>query len=75
MPQSSAIFAFLAVAFLVFITQKGELPVYWGLLIGNTGTAAPPSAPANAQASQNGVTLNEAVSFITRAGAMFAGGV
>lgn len=64
MPQSSAIFAFLAIAFLVFITQKGELRIYWGLLVGNTGTPAPAQAPANTQASQNGVTMNTAVQFL-----------
>jgi hypothetical protein len=38
MPQSNVIFGFLAVAFLVFITQKGELGIYWGFLV---------SSPAN----------------------------
>ncbi len=35
MAQSSAIFAFLAIAFVVFITQRGELRVYMGFLLGN----------------------------------------
>lgn len=73
MPQSSAIFAFLAVAFLVFITQKGELRIYWGLLTGNTGTATvAPSAPAQAQATQNGTSLNTAISYIEAAAPEFA---
>lgn len=36
MPQSSAIVAFVMLAFLVFITQKGELRTYMGLLLGTT---------------------------------------
>lgn len=67
MPQSSAIFAFLAIAFLVFITQRGELRVYWGLLVGNTGTPSAANAPAQTQASANGVTLNTAIQFMTLA--------
>ena len=41
MNQSSVIFGFLAVAFLVFITQRGELGIYWGFLVSS------PSAPAS----------------------------
>jgi hypothetical protein len=32
MQQSSVIFFFLFAAFIVFITQRGELPTYLGLL-------------------------------------------
>jgi hypothetical protein len=34
MGQSNAIFGFLFIAFLVYITMKGELPVYLGFLFG-----------------------------------------
>lgn len=43
MNQSSVIFGFLALAFLVFITQRGELPTYWGFLV--KSPAAPSSGP------------------------------
>jgi len=33
MSQSSIIFFVLLLAFVVFVTQKGELPVYLGLLL------------------------------------------
>lgn len=33
MPQSNAIFAALAIAFIVFITMRGELSKYLGFLI------------------------------------------
>lgn len=42
--QSTIIFGYLAVAFFIFITQRGELPVYWGFLV-STPTA-PASGPA-----------------------------
>lgn len=33
MPQSNVIFAYLLAAFLIFITMRGELRIYMGLLI------------------------------------------
>ena len=40
MRQSSIIFFYLVAAFIVFITQKGELPAYLGLLL-----LSPPQQP------------------------------
>jgi hypothetical protein len=37
MSQSNAIFAAIFIAYIVFITMRGELPIYWGLLV-NSGT-------------------------------------
>lgn len=34
MPQSSVIFGYLFVAFLIFITMRGELRRYMGFLLG-----------------------------------------
>jgi hypothetical protein len=51
MSQSSAIFFFIAAAFLVFITQRGELRSYLGFLY---GTDAPTNAPANSGAGPLG---------------------
>lgn len=34
MPQSNIIFAYLLIAFVVFVTMRGELTSYWGLLLG-----------------------------------------
>jgi hypothetical protein len=34
MNQSNVIFGFLLAAFIVFITMRGELPVYMGFLLG-----------------------------------------
>lgn len=34
MGQSNAIFAYLFIAFLIFITMRGKLPKYLGFLIG-----------------------------------------
>jgi hypothetical protein len=47
--QSNSIFAFLALAFIVFITMRGELPVYTGFLLGptNGGTGATPADTGN----------------------------
>jgi hypothetical protein len=42
--QSTIIFGFLFAAFLVFITQRGELPIYLGFLLTSPKKAV---APAN----------------------------
>jgi hypothetical protein len=49
MRQSSVIFFFLFIAFLIFITQRGELPVYLGLLLMSppTGSGAGGTVPTN----------------------------
>jgi hypothetical protein len=39
--QSNVIFAYLLIAFIVFITVRGELPTYLGFLLG--GTSSPVS--------------------------------
>lgn len=44
MNQSTTIFGFLALAFLIFIIQRGELPVYWGFLV--KSPQAPSSGPS-----------------------------
>jgi hypothetical protein len=52
MRQSSVIVFFLFAAFIVFITQRGELPTYLGLLIGGSGgTNLPNTAPTSSSAS------------------------
>lgn len=43
MNQSTIIFGYLAVAFLIFITQRGELLTYWGFLVSSPAT--PSSGP------------------------------
>lgn len=40
MGQSSVIFAYLVIAFLVYITMKGELPTYMGFLFASRAGAA-----------------------------------
>lgn len=61
MPQSSAIFAFVAIAFLVFITQRGELRSYMGFFFGTTAPLSAADAAPQTQSSLNGVNLNAAV--------------
>lgn len=53
MPQSNLIFGALAVAFVVFITTRGSLPVYMSVLFGTAKTQsdnkpAENSAPSTA---------------------------
>lgn len=56
MNQSTVIFGFLAAAFLVFITQRGELPVYWGLLVKSPSTpASGPGTTANGSISASDI--------------------
>lgn len=56
MNQSTIIFGYLAVAFLIFITQRGELPTYWGFLVSSPqGSSAGPSASASGAVSNSSV--------------------
>lgn len=48
MNQSTIIFGYLFVAFLIFITQRGELPIYWGFLV---SSPIPPSSGPQATGS------------------------
>lgn len=57
--QSNVIAAFLLVAFLVFITMRGELPTYIGLLLGegsNSGGGV--TASGNSPAASQGALLS-----------------
>jgi Kef-type K+ transport system membrane component KefB len=59
MRQSSVIVFFLFAAFVVFITQRGELPTYLGLLIGGSGgTNLPNTAPTTTSSSSVTDTLS-----------------
>lgn len=67
--QSDAIFAALIIAFLLFITSRGELPTYIGFILkgGTTGSGSKASAPgsgstASAPSSLGGVVGNAAAS-------------
>lgn len=52
MNQSTIIFGYLAAAFLVFITQRGELPLYWGYLVST------PKQPASGPAASGSGSLS-----------------
>lgn len=53
LPQSSVILATLALAFLVFITQRGELGTYMGFLFGTRSNPVP-EAPSSGSGSGGG---------------------
>lgn len=53
MNQSTIIFGYLAVAFLVFITQRGELPIYWGFLV-----SSPKQPAAGPSVTKEGALVN-----------------
>lgn len=53
MNQSTIIFAFLFAAFVVFITQRGELPIYLGFIL-----ATPTQPLGSATATAAGSTAN-----------------
>lgn len=71
MNQSTIIFGYLAVAFLIFITQRGELPIYWGFLV--SSPKQPASGPTTTQTGQltNG-NVASTLSTITDLAAAFA---
>lgn len=59
MPQSNIIFAFLLIAFIVFVTMRGELPQYWGMMLGKCnnpagGAGAAPLLPTGTPESMLG---------------------
>jgi hypothetical protein len=59
MNQSNVIFGFIAVAFLLFITQRGELPIYWGFLVASPkAPAAGPTATASGKLSDSEAVAN-----------------
>jgi hypothetical protein len=76
--QSSVIFAFLFAAFIVFITQRGELPIYLGFLLAPAATpnavanpAAPPQQSAGATPASGG-NVSDAVGKGLQAAAVIA---
>jgi len=58
MSQSNVIFFFLFAAFVVFITQRGELPTYLGLLLASPKTGA---LVTDSGIGGSGVTTQDAV--------------
>ena len=46
MNQSNLIFAAIFIAFIVYITVRGELPTYWGFFVPNPNAGNQPSAAA-----------------------------
>jgi len=58
--QSGVVFGFIAVAFFVFITLKGELPIYAGLLL--LSPAAPGgTAPAAGASTSTGSAITSTI--------------
>jgi len=51
--QSTIVFFFLLAAFLIYITQRGELDAYLALLFSGTGGTSPATAPSTTSAAQN----------------------
>lgn len=59
MNQSSVIFGALFVAFLVFITLRGELPTYAGFLLSTPKGGATPPVGKQADNSGSGVSVDQ----------------
>lgn len=56
MNQSTIIFGYLFVAFLIFITQRGELSTYWGFLVSspvNPNSSGPQATGSGSLASSS----------------------
>ena len=68
--QSAFLFGYLFFAFFVFITLKGELPAYAGLLLLSPGGASNNGASSNAQSTAS----DQAASFIGTAVKAFVAG-
>lgn len=54
--QSGVVFGFIAVAFFVFITLKGELPIYAGLLLLSPATPGTGNTPAASNGTASAIT-------------------
>ena len=54
MPQSNVIFGFLAVAFFVYITARGELGTYISFFVGGGTTSLTPGAASNQSGASTG---------------------
>lgn len=67
MSQSTVIVAFLAAAFLIFITQRGSLRTYLGFLFGNVSAASNASASPNTAADSGGSGADYATALETGA--------
>jgi len=55
--QSSVIFFFIFAAYFVFVTIRGELPIYMGLLLKSPSTA--PSTPGVGSALSSAITVSD----------------
>jgi hypothetical protein len=55
MSQSNVIFAAIFIAYLIFITARGEIPIYLGLLL-----KSPAQPPATAATAASGVNVGQA---------------
>jgi hypothetical protein len=53
MRQSNFIFGALAVAFVIFLTIRGSLPVYMGVLFGNTNSSGSGNTPESEPYASN----------------------
>lgn len=68
--QSNVIFAFLAVAFVIFITMRGEIGVYMGFLLSTPKTSNAASGTVDISALEKGVdNVNAAAAQGAAAGA------
>lgn len=77
MPQSNIIFFYLLAFFVVFITARGELPVYLGFLLATpqqpNGIANPATPPQQAgNTSSQGTGLSTAISTLQTGAEAFA---
>lgn len=60
MSQSNVIFAAIFVAYLVFITMRGEVPIYLGLLLKSPAASSPLANPvATGQANSTGGVVGD----------------
>lgn len=64
--QSAVIFGALFVAYIVFITVRGELPIYAGFLLSTPTPAGGATTPANTQTGSNTSAANSAVASVTQ---------
>jgi hypothetical protein len=62
--QSTIIFGYLAAAFVIFITMRGELPIYMGFLL---STPKQPSAGPTATGS-GGISTGQAAAAVSAIG-------
>jgi hypothetical protein len=72
MSQSTIVFFFLLFAYVIYITQRGELPAYLALLYGGGTPAPPPAGTGAATPAASSTSASQSMITAAKAAAPYA---